>query len=228
MEKSRTNQEMGCLAVLALVVASAAAASATAASTCDGACYGCRDGTSASCVNASWTGAGSCTTPVGGTIYAAPLPPPHKNVNNTALPGLERPGAPVPDGVYVVPGLDVIQCCYCAHWSFTNPLALEDAAALAESVNGMRNADGDMYAGATLALTEGEGGEAEGAGGEGAGGEGAGGEAGEPMEEEEAGSSSAIAPPPMLPPPPLMELGDEADGKGAVMSWHVAASIPPR
>ena len=98
---------MGCLAVLALVVVSAAAASATAASTCDGACYGCRDGTSASCVNASWTGAGSCTTPVGGTIYAAPLPPPHKNVNNTALPGLERTGAPVPDGVYVVPGLDV-------------------------------------------------------------------------------------------------------------------------
>ena len=32
--------------------------------------------------------------------------------------------------VLIVPGLDVIQCCFCAHWSFTNPLTLGEREAL--------------------------------------------------------------------------------------------------
>lgn len=45
--------------------------------------------------------AGSCPTPAG-----AQVPVPGFKSNNTVLPPLYKPKAPVPDGIYVIPGLD--------------------------------------------------------------------------------------------------------------------------
>jgi hypothetical protein len=139
---------------------------------------------------------------------------------------------------------------YCAHWSFTSPLAFEDAADLASDAAGSRNVEGAMYDGSgssgapaltdgsgdgsgdgggeALALTDGsaadgsaapadtemadaDAADADGAGADGAGADGGGG-----------GASSSSA----LPvPPPLLELGDDAEGRGALMSWQVRLQI---
>ena len=53
-----------------------------------------------------------------------------------------------------MPGLDVIQCCYCAHWSFTNPLLFKDAGELYDPPDAAhgRNVLGDFKE--LLALNE--------------------------------------------------------------------------
>ena len=125
--------------------------------------------------------------------------------------------------ILIVPGLDVIQCCYCAHWSYTHPLSLDDALAVADDRKGVRNVDGDMYANTTMdPVTPAK--SAAGAEGDTDGGGSAAGSTGG------AAASSSDAPmpdAPVPPPPPMLELGDGAEGKGAVMSWHQASSIPP-
>lgn len=48
----------------------------------------------------------------------------------------------------VVPGLDVVQCCYCAHWSYTSPLSFEQAmeVLMHSEGEGMRNVKDPIYA----------------------------------------------------------------------------------
>ena len=114
----------------------------------------------------------------------------------------------------VVPGLDVVQCCYCSHLSFSHPLGLEAAAGLA--ANDSRNGDLQQHSSGPDAGALGGPAAAEGGGGSASGG----------------GASGAATPRLGIPPPPLLQLGDSAGGKGMIFGWEedraaLALAAPP-
>ena len=119
----------------------------------------------------------------------------------------ECPGCARFLSILVVPGLDVIQCSYCSHLSFTHPLDVDAAAELAH--NDSRNVSSAVpsSARAPLALPA--------PAHDGAG----------------AGRLGAVLGAP--PPPPLLLNEAESEGRGMVFSWqegttsHLCASAPP-
>jgi hypothetical protein len=64
---------------------------------------------------------------MGEAVVATHTPGAHGTAERRAWCKANCPGCKRELNILAVPGLDVIQCSYCAHWSYTNPLAIDEA-----------------------------------------------------------------------------------------------------